>query len=116
MRIEADGTRHELLLTAGNIVHLGMLAPNFARRLLAHKVSEKSGTIGTSFKTRFAKTNVRAIAMLIGWLERREGGAAGAMLTEEKARQLASKLLERADQLAKTAAPKHPAPSADERS
>jgi hypothetical protein len=92
-----------------------MLAPNFARRLLAHKVGEKTGTIGSGLKTRFAGANVGAIAMLFRLLETRAGGAAGIVLTEEKARRLASKLLARADQLARTATPKHRAPSADER-
>ena len=51
VRIEADGSRHELILTAANVVHLGILAPDFARRLLANKAGEKSGTIGAGLKS-----------------------------------------------------------------
>lgn len=102
VRIEADGRRHELILTAANIIHLGMLAPDFARRLFTHKIGEKSRTIGTSLKTKLVSNNVRAIEILVRILER-TGSTANVMLTEKKARQLASKLLARADQLAKTA-------------
>jgi hypothetical protein len=100
VRIEEDGSRHELLLTAANVVHLGMLAPDFARRLLAEKAGEKSGTIGAGLKTTLVRTNVRAIEMLVRLFER--GGRRGkVVLTEERARRLAAKLLARADQLAK---------------
>ena len=102
VRIEADGSRHELILTAANIIHLGMLAPDFARRLFAHKIGEKSRTVGTSLRTKLVSNNIRAIEMLVRILER-TGSTANVGLTEKKARQLASKLLARADQLAKTA-------------
>jgi len=102
VRIQADGTRSELILTAANVVHLGMLAPDFSRRLLANKVAEKSARIGASLKNKMASTNVRAIEMLMRILER-GGGASSAILTEQKARRLASRLLAKADELGKVA-------------
>ena len=102
VHIAADGSRHELILTAANVVHLGMLAPDFARRLLAHKAGEKSGTIGTALKGKLVRTNVRAIEILVRLLER--GGRRGKIvLTEKRARRFAAKLLAQADQLAKIA-------------
>ena len=101
VRIQADGARSELILTAANVVHLGMLAPNYSRRLLANKVADKSGTIGARIKDKMTSTNVRTIEMLLHILER-EGWATSAMLTEQKARRLASRLLAKADELGKT--------------
>jgi membrane associated rhomboid family serine protease len=118
VRIQADGSRSELILTAANVVHLGMLAPGFSRRLLANKVAGKSGAIGASIKNRMAGTSVRTIETLVRILER-EGGAARAALTEQRARRLASRLLARADALARDAGLRAkneaPATSADER-
>ena len=102
VRIRGDGTRSELILTAANVVHLGMLAPGFSRRLLANKVAEKSGTVGASIKNRMARTNVRTIEMLMRIFES-GGGASSAILTEQKARRLASRVLAKADELSKDA-------------
>ena len=100
VRIEADGTRSELILTAANVVHLGMLAPDFSRRLIANKVAEKSGGIGAAVKSRMLSTNVRTIEMLLRILERR-GRGLDPILTEQRIRRMASKLLAKADELAK---------------
>jgi hypothetical protein len=104
VRVEADGSRSELLLTAANVVHLGMLAPDFSRRLLANKVSEKSGALGAYVKDRMLSTNVRTIEVLVRILERR-GWRLDAVMTEQRARQIASKLLQKADELARRPAP-----------
>jgi hypothetical protein len=104
VRIEADGSRSELLLTAANVVHLGMLAPDFSRRLLANKVADKSGALGTYVKTKMLSTNVRTIEVLMRILEKR-GWRLDSVMTEQRARLLASKLVEKADELAKQAAP-----------
>jgi membrane associated rhomboid family serine protease len=115
MRIEADGTRSELILTAANVVHLGMLAPDFSRRLLANKISEKSGSIGAAIRSRIANTNVRTIETVLRALEKREPQLNAAM-TEQRARRLASRLLARADELAKLSqSPGEATSSPDER-
>ncbi len=100
VRIQADGTRSELILTAANVVHLGMLAPDFSRRLLANKVAEKSGRIGAAIRSRMVSTNVRTIETLLRILEKR-GRQLNAATMEQRARQLASRLLARADELAR---------------
>jgi hypothetical protein len=74
VRIDAVGRRHELILTATNVVHLG-IASDFARRLLASKAGEKSGTIGAGLKRTVVRSNVRAIEILVRLLER--GGRRG---------------------------------------
>lgn len=103
VRIEADGSRSELVLTAANVVHLGMLAPDFSRRLLANKVSEKSGALGAYVKDRMLSTNVRTIEVLVRILEKR--GWLDAVMTEQRARLIAAKLLQKADELARRPAP-----------
>ena len=40
IRTQADGSRSEIVLTATNVVHLGLLAPGFARQIL----TERSGS------------------------------------------------------------------------
>jgi hypothetical protein len=104
VRIAADGSRSELFLTAANVVHLGMLAPDFSRRLLTNKIAEKSGTIGAAVKHRVLRTNVRTIEVLMRILERR-GWRLDSVMTEQRARLIASKLMEKADELAKLPRP-----------
>jgi hypothetical protein len=104
VRIEADGSRSELILTAANVVHLGMLAPDFSRRLLANKVSEKSGTIGAFVKNKMLRTNVRTIEVLMRMLEKGKWGL-DSVMTEQRARRIASKLVEKADELGKLPRP-----------
>ena len=103
VRIEADGSRWELLLTPANVVHLGMLAPDFSRRLLANKVTEKSDRFGTYVKHKMLNTNVRTIEMLMRILEK-SGSRLDSVMTEQRARRIASKLLEKADALARSSA------------
>jgi hypothetical protein len=100
VRIAADGTRSELLLTSTNVVHLGLLAPVFSRRLLANKVGKRSAAVAASFKHRWVGTNLRIFDVLLAALDR-TGRHADWMMMEQRARMLASRLIERADRLAK---------------
>ena len=113
VRVQADGTRSELILTSTNVVHLGMLAPDFARRLLANKVAEQSGTIGTLVKGKMVSTNVRAIELLLTVLDMM-GWRFDHVMTERKARSLASKLVQKADELAKLPSPASPSAAVQE--
>ena len=70
VRIAADGTRSELVLTATNVVHLGLLAPDFSRRLLASKAGKRSGTVATSFRQRLTGAKLRCIEVMLAVLER----------------------------------------------
>ena len=45
VRTQADGSRSEILLTAANVVHLGLLAPGFAREVLTDKVGQQPGVM-----------------------------------------------------------------------
>ena len=47
VRVRADGSRSEIVLTAANVVHLGLLAPGFARQVLTDKVGQKPGAVAT---------------------------------------------------------------------
>ena len=114
VRIEADGTRSELILTAANVVHLGMLAPDFSRRLMANKIAAKSGRVGTAVRNRLVNTNLRTIEILLRVLEKR-GRPFGPVLTEQRARRLASKLLAKADKLAQPDAGQATVKPGDER-
>jgi hypothetical protein len=104
VRIEADGRRSELVLTAANVVHLGMLAPDFSRRLLTNKVAEKSGALGTYVKDKMLSTNMRTLEALMRLLERRRWRL-DSVMTEQRARLIAARLLEKADELARRPVP-----------
>jgi hypothetical protein len=104
VRIQADGSRSEVILTAANVVHLGLLAPDFSRRLLADKLGKRSGAIAASLKTVMANTNLRTIEVVLGILDK-SGGRLDAVMTERRARLLASRLEEKADALARAAKP-----------
>lgn len=99
VRIAADGSRSEIILTAANIVHLGMVTADFSRRLLANKVATKAGSLGARVKHGVLSTNVRTIELLMRILER-GGHRPGFVITEQRARQLATRLLAQADELA----------------
>jgi hypothetical protein len=114
VRVQADGTRSELILSATNVVHLGMLAPDFARRMLANKVAEQSGTIGTFVKGKMVSTNVRAIELLLAVLDMM-GWRVDRVMTERKARSLASKLVQKADELANLPRPASPRSAVQEK-
>ena len=104
VRIQADGTRSEIILTAANVVHLGLLAPEFSRRLLANKLGKKSGVMAASLKNAVVNTNLRTIEVVLGILDK-SGGRLNSVMTERRARSLASRLVEKADTLASAPKP-----------
>ncbi len=104
VRLQADGSRSEIVLTPANVVHLGLLAPDFSRRLLANRVGKKSGAIAASLKNAMVHTNVRTIEVVLGFLDK-SGGRLDPVKTERRARLLASRLVEKADKLAKAGKP-----------
>ena len=99
VRIKVDGSRSEVVLTAANVVHLGLLAPGFARQVLTDKVGQQPGTVATLVRHRVMNVNLRFIEILLTILER-GGGRLDFPTTERRARALASKLVERADRIA----------------
>jgi hypothetical protein len=105
VRIAADGTRSELILTPMNVVHLGLLAPDFSRRMLASKVGKQSGTVATSFKQRLIGMRLRYFEILLATLER-AGRHGDWMVMERRARTLAERFVDRAERLAKAPAPR----------
>ncbi len=106
VRIRADGLRSEIILTAANVVHLGLLAPGFARQVLTDKVGQQPGAVATIVRHTAMNANLRIIEILLTILDR--GGARFDFpTTERRARALASKLVERADKIAN--APAKPA-------
>ena len=99
VRIAADGTRSELVLTPTNIVHLGLLAPDFSRRLLVSKAGKRSTTLAGSLRQRLVGTNLRLFELLLATLDR-AGRHGDWVMLERRARSLASRLNARADRLA----------------
>ena len=99
VRIRADGSRSEVFLTAANVVHLGLLAPGFARQVLIGKVGQKPGAVATFVRHTAMNANMRFIEIMLTILER-GGGRFDFPTTERRARALASKLVERADKIA----------------
>ena len=104
VRIRADGSRSEIVLTAANVVHLGLLAPEFSRRLLTNKVGKKSGVMATSLKNAVVNTNLRTIEVMLRILDK-SGGRFDSVMTERRTRSLASRLEERANTLASAPKP-----------
>src|SRR5262249_21134190 len=43
VRLQADGSRSEIVLTTANVVHLGLLAPGFSRQVLTDKLGRQPG-------------------------------------------------------------------------
>ncbi len=103
VRIAADGTRSEILLTPTNVVHLGLLAPDFSRRLLADKVGKRSTATAATLKDRMTATKLRLIEAVLAALDR-TGRRLDHPAMERRARLLASRLTEKADRLAQTRA------------
>jgi hypothetical protein len=99
VRIEADGRRSEIVLTAANVVHLGLLAPGFSRQVLTDKVGRQPGAVATFVRHRAMNVHLRLIEILLTILER-GGGRFDFPTTERRARALASKLVQRADRIA----------------
>lgn len=100
VRIAADGTRSEIVLTPTNVVHLGLLAPDFSRRVLANKVGKRSATVASSWRRRLVGTNLRFFEFLVAALDR-AGRHGDWVMMERRARKLATRLNARADRLAK---------------
>jgi len=106
VRREASGASSEIVLTAANVVHLGLLAPGFSRQVLSDKVGKQPGVLAALVRYGTMNANLRFIEVLLTILDR--GGARlDFSTTERRARALASKLVERADRIAK--APVKPA-------
>jgi membrane associated rhomboid family serine protease len=99
VRNQADGSRSEIILTAANIVHLGLLAPGFARQVLTEKVGHQPGAVASLVRHKAMNANLRFIEILITILDR-GGPRFNFPATERRARALAVKLAERADRLA----------------
>ncbi len=99
VRVRTDGSRSEIVLTAANVVHLGLLAPGFSRQVLTDKVGQKPGAVATFVRNTAMNANLRFIEIVLTILER-GGGRFDFPTTERRARALASKLVERADRIA----------------
>jgi membrane associated rhomboid family serine protease len=106
VRLKADGSRSEIVLTTANVVHLGLLAPGFSRQVLTDKLGKQPGVVAAVVRSGAMNANLRFIEVLLTILDR--GGARlDFSTTERRARALASKLMERADRIAN--APTKPA-------
>ena len=101
MRKQADGSHSEIILTAANVVHLGLLAPGFARQVLTDKVGQQPGAVARLVRHTAMNANLRFMEILLTVLDR-GGPRFNFPATERRARALAVKLVERADRLAGT--------------
>ena len=104
VRKQADGSRSEIILTAANVVHLGLLAPGFAREVLTDKVGEQPGVMARFARHGALNVNLRLIELLIKILDK-GGERLDLPVMERQARALASKLVERADRIASVPRP-----------
>ena len=99
VRVEADGASSELLMTAANVVHLGLLAPGFSRQVLTDRLGRQPGSVARFVRHTAMNANLRIIEIFLTILDR--GGARlDFPTTERRARALATKLVERADKIA----------------
>jgi membrane associated rhomboid family serine protease len=96
VRRQADGSRSEIILTAANVVHLGLLAPGFARQVLTDKIGHQPGAIVRLVRHTAMNANLRFIEILLTILDR-GGPRFNFPATERRARALAVRLAERAD-------------------
>jgi membrane associated rhomboid family serine protease len=99
VRAQGNGARSEIVLTAANVIHLGLLAPGFARKVLTDKVGRRPGKLAAMVRHTAINANLRFIELLLTILDR-GGGRFDFPTTEKRARALASKLVERADRIA----------------
>lgn len=99
VRVQADGSRPEIILTPANVVHLGLLAPGFARQVLTNKVGQRPNAVTTMLRHKVMNANLRVIEIVLTILDR-GGGRFEFPATERRTRALAAKLVERADRLA----------------
>lgn len=104
VRTQADGSRFDIVLTAANVVHLGLLAPRFAREVLTDKVGQQPGVVVGFLRHGAMNANLRLIELLITILDK-GGERFDFPVTERRARALASKLVERADRIANAPRP-----------
>ena len=104
IRVQADGSRPEIILTAANVVHLGLLAPGFARQVLTDKVGQQPGVVAKMVRHTAMNANLRFIEIMLTILDR-GGGRFDFPTTERRARALASRLVERADRIASALKP-----------
>lgn len=104
VRSHRDGSRSELELTDANVVHLGLLAPGFAREVLEEKAGHAATTAGSFVRNKAASTGLRAVEILIAILDK-GGERLDLSMTERRSRALATRLMERADRIARTKAP-----------
>ena len=100
-RNQADGSRSEMILTAANVVHLGLLAPGFARQVLIGKIGHQPGAVAKVVRHTALNANLRFIEILLTILDR-GGPRFNFPATERRARALAVRLVERADRIAET--------------
>jgi hypothetical protein len=99
MRNQADGSHSEIILTAANVVHLGLLAPGFARQVLTDRVGRQPGAVARLVRHTAMNANLRFIEIMLTILDR--GGLRfNFPATERRARALATRLVERADRIA----------------
>ena len=99
MRNQADGSRSEIILTAANVVHLGLLAPGFARQVLTDRVGRQPGAVARLVRHTAMNANLRFIEIMLTILDR-GGPRFNFPVTERRARALATRLVERADRIA----------------
>ncbi|HEY7085529.1 MAG TPA: rhomboid family intramembrane serine protease [Hyphomicrobiaceae bacterium] len=101
IRLKADGSRSEIVLTTANVVHLGLLAPGFSRQVLTDKLGKQPGVVAAIVRSGAMNANLRFMEVLLTILDR--GGARlDLSTTERRTRALASRLMERADRIANT--------------
>jgi rhomboid family protein len=98
-RNQADGSRSEIVLTAANVVHLGLLAPGFARQVLTDKIGHQPGAVARLVRHTTMNANLRFIEIMLTILDR-GGPRFNFPATERRARALAEKLVKRADRIA----------------
>jgi membrane associated rhomboid family serine protease len=101
MRNQADGSRSEITLTAANVVHLGLLAPGFARQVLTDKLGHQPSAVARLVRHTAMNANLRFIEIILTILDR-GGPRFNFPVTERRARALAVRLVERADRIVGT--------------
>ena len=101
VRKQADGSRSEIILTAANVVHLGLLAPGFARQVLTDRIGHQPGAVARLVRHTAMNANLRFIEILLTILDR-GGPRFNFPATERRTRALAERLVERADRIAGT--------------
>ena len=99
VRFAADGTRTEIALTGANVVHLGLLAPGFARAVLTEKVGQQPGAAASLVRFKAMNAGLRFIELLVSILDR-GGPRFDFPATERRARRLAATLTAHADRIA----------------